>query len=329
MQPLPLSHYARELYHLVPKAAAKAATYKLWFMALHAAHVFGQLYLVCFIDTLLYAFLGAALAGVSIACLFLYCHELSHGTIIRRQPYYYLTELFFWSFSGIPPTVWKRVHNDSHHKHMNTYDDPDSKTFKSEANFWSRLYNVFIYPNKRLRYSLTVGFAMLFYSTKHTLAVFYRRGSKPGIVTHRPNYSRKEIRRVALEFLFILLFWTSIIWLAGPYAVIFCLVSWITYSALVISIIITQHLRDPAFVDIADPLLTSTSIVLPAWLDRLIDWHSFHVEHHLFPGINFDYYPSISEGIQQAYPDRYERLPLLQAIKEAYDQDVFIDDPLT
>ena len=212
---------------------------------------------------------------------------------------------------------------------MNTYDDPDRKTFKSESSFWSRLYNIFIYPNKSLRYSLTVGFAMMFYSTKHTLAVFYRGGSKPAIVTSRPKYSRKEVRRVAYELIFVLLFWSGIAWIAGPFALIFCLVSWVTYSALVISIIITQHLRDPVFIDVADPLLTSTSIILPTWLDKLIDWHSFHIEHHLFPGINFDYYPEISQEIQAAYPDRYERLPLLQAIKEAYDKDVMIDDPLT
>jgi len=329
MKPLQTAHYARQIAHTIPKEAFKPATYKLLPMFVHAGIIFGSVGMVGYLDSTYSLVLLSILSGISIACIFLYSHELSHGTIVRKEPFLYILQNFFWAFSGIPPTVWKHVHNLSHHKHMNTYDDPDRKTFKSEDSFLNKVYNLFIYPNRVLRYSLTVGSAMMFYSIKHTLAVFYNGEKKPAIVTYKPNYTKREVRKVFFEVVFILCFW-SIIWvvLGLKIGLIFSLISWYTYSALVILFIITQHQRDPVFKDIADPLLTSTSVIIPSWLDRILDWHSFHVEHHVFPGINFDYYPHVSKELQKQFPERYERIPLFRAVKEAYNEDVLIDDPL-
>jgi len=329
MQPKPLSYYVEELKGIIPRDALKPAKYKLIPMFTHAFLVMGNLMAIAYFETVVSLVVCSILMGVSIACLFLFSHELSHGTIVRKRPYLYLLQNFFWAFSGIPPTLWKRIHNYSHHNDANTYGDPDRKTFKSEASTLNNLYNLFIYPNKQLRYSLTVGFAMMFYSVKHILAVFYTGGSKPAIVTFRPEYTRKEVRVILLELVYILTFW-ALIWtfLGLKNAVIVSLISWYVYSAGVILFIITQHQRDPVFTQVADPLLTTTSVIIPSWLDWIIDWHSFHVEHHLFPGINFDYYPQISDKIREKFPDRYDRIPLWDAVKEAYSEEVLIDDPL-
>ncbi len=180
-----------------------------------------------------------------------------------------------------------------------------------------------------MKYSVSVGFAMWFYSNKHILAVFYPKKKRPAIVTYKPDYTLKERVNVFFEFIFILVFWSSIWFFLGiKSAAIFSIVSWYIYSAGVILFIITQHQRDPVFKTTADPLLTTTSVKIPKWLDTIIDWHSFHVEHHLFPGINFDYYPQISPIIQEKFPGEYQRIPLWQAVKEAYSEDVLIDDPL-
>ncbi len=327
-KPKPLNHYVIKLKDLIPKEAFRPARYKLIPMFGHAFMIFLWIYLIVYFNTIISLVLFSILIGISIACIFLYSHELSHGTIIQKQPFYYLAQNFFWAFSGIPPTVWKRVHNLSHHHHVNTYNDPDRKTFKSESSFINNLYNLFIYPNKKLRYFITVGAAMMFYSTKHILAVFYKNGSRPVIVTHRPDYTIKEIRQVFFELLYILSFWTFIWVIVGfSNAIWISLISWYTYSSLVILFIITQHQRDPVFIEIADPLLTTTSVIIPHWLDRIINWHSFHVEHHIFPGINFDYYPIISKGIREMYPDKYERIPLFKAVNEAFSEDILVDDP--
>ena len=310
--PQPLGYYTKELKHIIPQEAFKPATYKLMPMFIHAGLFFLWMGLIIFFDTTISTIGFSILIGLSIACLFLYSHELSHGTIIKKRPYLYLAQNFFWAFSGIPPTVWKRIHNLSHHQHMNTYSDPDRKTFKSEESFLNNLYNLFIYPNRVLRYSFTVGFAMMFYSTKHILAVFYSNDRRPAIVTHRPNYSVKEKTSIVMELVYILSFWVIVWFLLGvKTAMLVSLICWYTYSSLVILFIITQHQRDPAFIAIADPLLTTTSVIIPTWLDRIIDWHSFHVEHHLFPGINFDYYSQLSDQIRERFPDKYKPIPLL------------------
>lgn len=330
LQPKEISFYAKKLIGIIPKEAFKPATYKLVPMFGHAL-AFGVNVLIirAYVSNIPVVLLCSILMGISITCLFLYAHELTHRTIVKKQPYLYWLEIFFWAFSGFPPTLWKKIHNASHHHTMNTYDDPDRKTFKSEANFLNKIYNLFIYPNKKLRYSLTVGFAMIFYSTKHILAVYYRNGNKPSIVTFRPNYSKKEIQKITTELLFVFMFWGSVAFIINSWiALLVMFVSWTVYSAAAISFVITQHQRDPVFIKTADPLLTSTSVIIPRWLDKFIDWHSFHVEHHVFPGINFDYYPEISKHLEKEFPDRYHRIPILKAIQEAYDEDVFVDDPL-
>ena len=327
--PNPIRYYTKELIKYIPKEAYKPATYKLLYMLIHVGIVFSMIGLLSEFSSVWMLALASILSGISVACLFLYCHELSHGTIVRAQPWYYISKLIFWSFSGIPPTMWKKVHNLSHHRHMNTYNDPDRKTFKSEDSILNRLYNIFIYPNRILRYSFTVGFAMMFYSVKHTLAVYYLEGSKPELVTYRPKYSLKDKVIIFFEYFFQVAFWFSIIYIIGGWnGWLFAICTWYIYSSLVILFIITQHLRNDVFIDTADPLLTTTSVIIPVWLDKLIDWHSYHVEHHLFPGINFDYYKEISNHIERKYPNRYNRIPLLQALKECFQKDIMIDDPL-
>ncbi len=327
--PRDMQYYTKDLYQHIPKEAYRPATYKLVYMILHATFIFGAIYICANSSSLLVGLVTPIISGISIACLFLFSHELSHGTIVKRQPLLYISQFVFWTFSGIPPTMWKKVHNLSHHRNMNTYNDPDRRTFKSESTWLVKLYNYFIYPNKILRYSLTIGFAMMFYSVKHTLAVFYRDGIKPDIVTFRPSYTYKEKLRILFEYLFQILFWVLVINFIGGYrGLYFAMASWYCYSALVIIFIITQHLRDEVFIDTADPLLTTTSVIIPAWLDRIIDWHSYHIEHHLFPGINFDYYRDLSPHIERKFSIRYSRIPLLQALKECFDNDILVDDPL-
>lgn len=330
VEPHNMGYYTARLKQFIPKEAYKPASYKLLPMFLHVLLV-SSLFLVIryYVDSILGLLALSVIIGFSYACIFLFAHELTHGIIIRKQPIKYILELFFWSFSGIPPTLWTKLHNHSHHRYMNNLKDPDRKTFSSERNSLNYLYNLMIYPNKRFRYSLTVGLGMMFYTSKHLLTVFYKGASKSQIVTFKPNYSKREKRIIALEFLYIFCFQMFLFFLLGfkKYLIV-SLVSWCIYSASVILLIITQHLQNPVFKVAADPLLTTTSVVIPKWLDRIIDWHSFHVEHHVFPGLNFDYYPLLSKHLQELFPERYQRVEFLKALKDSFSQDIFAEDPL-
>ena len=326
--PMPIRYYQKTLAHTIPSEAYKPAYYKLLYMSIHAVWIFGLMGMISISSSWLCILFISVLIGFSIVCLFLYSHELSHGAVIKKRKVSYLIKNFFWAFSGIPPTVWDRVHNHTHHHTMNTPNDPDRKTHISEKNIWNDIYNLFIYPNKVIRYSLTIGFAMVFYSVKHTVAVFYSDAEKPAIVTYRPSYNKKQKRKVIIEICYIICFWLSIWYLIGiEKGVVMSAVSWVSYSSFVIIFIITQHLGRPLYKDVSDPLLTSTSVIIPRWLDRIIDWHSFHVEHHMFPSINFDYYPQLSKKIENKYPQKYHRIPFFKALKDTFKNGVYIEDP--
>jgi fatty acid desaturase len=331
MQPTPKKHeeYLDELMDYIPKEAFKPAYYKLVPMSLYFLVVVAMIYLSIAIESYAWTILFAAISGFCIACIFLFCHELTHGTIIKNKTGMYIAELVFWPLSGMPPTLWRVIHNRAHHTGANSYADPDRRTFKSEKNFWNTVYNAFIYPNKKLRFSLTVGFAMLFYTGKHIASALYPEGKKPAIVTYKPKFTRKEKNKIKWELLYIMVFQSLIgIALGWKLYLIFSLVSWVVSSSILISMIITQHLINPVFIENPDPMLTATSVRIPSWLDRLIDYHSFHIEHHVLPGINFDYYPKMGHIMQNMYPDRYTLKPFLSAIVESYDREMFIDDPL-
>jgi fatty acid desaturase len=330
IQPKKHEEYIAEIIDYIPKEAFKAATYKLIPMFAHFVMIIGMVALSIQLNHPLWTSLFAVISGCSIACIFLFCHELTHGTIVKNKRWMYLMELIFWPFSGMPPTLWRVIHNRAHHTGANSYADPDRRTFKSEKNTLNTAYNAFIYPNKTLRFSLTVGFAMIFYTGKHILAALYSGRKKPAIVTHKPNYTRLEKRRIWFEFIYIIGFQSVIGACLGLETyLLFSLISWTISSTILISMIITQHLINPVYKDQPDPVLTTTSVRIPRWLDRIVDFHSFHIEHHVMPGINFDYYPQVSHLMQNMYPDRYTSKPFLSAIIESYNKEMFIDDPLT
>ncbi|HRE84661.1 MAG TPA: fatty acid desaturase, partial [Opitutaceae bacterium] len=63
--------------------------------------------------------------GHSIACLGFYAHDLSHGTILRAGRLSRVFETLLWTLAAVPATMWRRVHNATHHVETNTVGDPD------------------------------------------------------------------------------------------------------------------------------------------------------------------------------------------------------------
>jgi fatty acid desaturase len=66
--------------------------------------------------------------------------------------------------------------------------------------------------------------------------------------------------------------------------------------------------------EVNDPLVNSISLRVPRIIDTLHLNFSYHTEHHIFPGMNPDYYPLVQKHLLQLYP---ERLNLLSA-REAW-----------
>ena len=57
-----------------------------------------------------------------------------------------------------------------------------------------------------------------------------------------------------------------------------------------------------------DVLINSISLRVPKLFDILHFNFSYHTEHHIFPGLNSDYYPKVQALLKKHYPDRYNLL---------------------
>jgi len=330
IKPENIGFYAKEVKSVIPKEAFKPAYYKLLYMLTHIVIIGLCIAYIRGSAEIIFMVLASVLAGASLSSLFMYSHEFSHNTIVKHRVLRGVLEIFFWAFNYMPATLWRKLHHANHHINANTYKDPDRRPFKSEKTKVNTFFNYLTYPNKTLKFSFTVGLAMPVYTWKHILSVFYPGDKKPSTVLYKPSYSKEEKIAVAFETLIIIALQITIALFLSALSkyLLFTAVSWYVASSLTISLIMTQHYLNPNYADSSDPLLTTTSIKLPKALDFLVDYHSYHIEHHVIPGINFDYYPILRKELQSKFPDRYHSLPYLKAVKKAFDYEAFIDDPL-
>jgi fatty acid desaturase len=81
---------------------------------------------------------------------------------------------------------------------------------------------------------------------------------------------------------------------------------WIGYAG-VMYYIYTNHMLC-RMTSVNDVLINSISLRVPKLFDVLHFNFSYHTEHHIFPGLNSDYYPKVQELLKTHYPDRYNLL---------------------
>jgi fatty acid desaturase len=80
------------------------------------------------------------------------------------------------------------------------------------------------------------------------------------------------------------------------------------------SYILTNHSLSP-LTGVNDPLLNSLSVEVPEVLHRLHLRFGLHVEHHLFPAMSSAHAPLVQAALRAKFPDRYQSLPLLTALR--------------
>jgi fatty acid desaturase len=310
------SDYAKELRRVLPAEAFAAAPRKLWLLFAHLLIIAGGYIGFCNTSSLLIFAILSLLIGHSMACIAFLAHELSHNTIVRYRPLRYCLEVFFWALNLIPATVWRRVHNQTHHVHTNTPEDPDRQFLASEESFITRWYSRIFYPHRHtLRWNPLVAFHFVPYILRNTIAAFYPNSTKPALVPFKPSYTFKQRVSIFFELAVIVgvqigIFhivgarWVAYFW-ASPIVVLLT-------SAVVMAYVFTNHFLNPLG-EINDPLAATTSIVVSPLFDRLHSNFSYHTEHHLFPQMNSDFYLQVSKLLEQQYPGRYHRVPIGEA----------------
>jgi fatty acid desaturase len=314
----------RRIRASLPAGAFQPARERLWLFLLHA----------CVVATGYLAIarwpaagpLFALVIGHSLACLAFVAHEISHNAVVRNRPAKYALTLASLGINMVPPTMWNRLHNDAHHGHTNTPDDPDRPFTKGEENAATNAYSAVTMPSQET----WSGNALIFvhfvtYIARHIVTVFYAADEKPSIVTRRPGYKNRERRVIVVELAVIALMQYGVWILAGRSAANYLWASPVALcvaSAVIMSYVFTNHFLNPISHE-HDPLGGSTSVRVPRLVDRLHSHFSFHTEHHLFPTMNSDYYPLVSEALRKEAPDSYRQLAFGDAWRQLWQQPRF------
>jgi len=325
----PASDYIRVLRPLLPPHAFEADARHLLRIGLHLTLI-GLGYFVLRVTNSVWIWLPIALiVGHSLACLLFLAHDASHGSVVRNAPAKRALELLLWGLNCIPPTLWRRLHNHTHHVETNTIRDSDRPYRASENTKAIWVYNRLFYPNRKtpLHHPFVL-FHFVTYIVRQLFTALLPGSLKPSIVTFKPQYTKAHKLAIFAELAVIVVFQIGIWHLMGG--------DWLRYvfavpvalfaaSSVAMSYIFTNHFLNP-LCEHSDPLVGSTSVIVPRWMDWLHDNFSYHSEHHIFPGMNPRYYPEVSRLLQKHFPDRYNRVPFREAWRRIWQQEEFISE---
>jgi fatty acid desaturase len=314
-----ISHaeYVQVLKPHLPPHAFLPQPRKLWVVLAHLVVICAGYAALRFASSIVLSMAIALVIGHSLMCLVFLAHELSHNTIIRHSGARYPLEVLLWGLNLIPATMWRRLHNQSHHIYGGTLRDPDRFFLKAELEApdgrLRRLYTRLFFPHRLTpKWNPLVGFHFITYVLRHLAAVFYPGDTRPTVVTYKPAYARKVRLRIFAEVAAIVGMQAGIFWAVGgdwiaylwasPVAILFT-------STFAMTYIWTNHYLHGLY-EVHDPVAASTSVEVPALWDRLHSNFSYHAEHHLFPNMSGDFYPLVSQLLTQYYPRRYHRIPI-------------------
>ena len=318
---------------LISKEAFAPAPRKLLYLFLHLGIIAICYYALTINPGWLIGVTSAIIAGNSLTCILFYCHELSHNTIIPRGRWTYPLEVFFFTPISIPATMWRRVHNHSHHGHLNTVNDPDRfflKSELSEPNAASRRwYTQLFYPHRdNIPWNPLVGFIFVTWVMRHATAALYPGQSKPKIVTYKPPYTPVQRKRIMVEVAIIGLYHVVLFFCLGRSlgAYFWAIpVSYCVGSTIGMAYIWTQHYLHELS-DSPDALKSTTSIEVYPLFDKMHTYMSYHVEHHMFPGMNSEYYPEVSKLLKTHFPGSYNRISFREAWRRLWTINHYMEE---
>lgn len=279
----------------------------------------------------------AVVMGNSVIVLLFTSHNIMHGSVIRNNRLIHFLSLLGLTMLWMPPTMWKAVHNQEHHSKTNSLADPDRNYLYQQPKTWGKwIQNLFVPSFAVNPLFLTVGMATAWgvHTFRNLTSVLLFNQETADYVP--AAFSRSHKKRVDIfgELLVML-------------SLHFCIIAFLQFSPLklvlgyflpisigyagLIFYIYTNHMLC-RMTTINDPLINSISLRVPKIFDKLHLNFSYHTEHHIFPGINSDYYPLVQELIQIHYPGRMNLLDagdawnlLMETPRHYKDENTFTD----
>ncbi|MEB3294299.1 MAG: fatty acid desaturase [Synechococcales bacterium] len=334
--------YAKALRPLLPAIAFQPHPAKLWILFTHLGIMLSGWAIAAAIPVwhwqqiLVYLPLSLIM-GNSVLVLAFVSHDLLHGSIIRNQRVAYWLGLIGYSLHWTPPTLWQIVHNRTHHPKTNSVDDPDRNYLFQQPNSLGKRVQSWLVPSSEvtfLGWVLGMLTAWGVHTARNVVAAIFFGGKTEDVPAPFPVKPREQ-RQIAIELAFITLIHLLIGFVLGfnplKLAIAYFLPISLGYAGMIFYIY-TNHLF-LRMTDINDPLINSVSLTVPKWVDWLHLNFSYHAEHHVFPGLNSDYYPEVRRLLAQQYPDRMNYIyspqaawhHLLSTPRQYKDETTFIN----
>jgi fatty acid desaturase len=271
--------------------------------------------------------------GNSIVVLLFATHDMMHGSVIKNSRLSDLIGLVGLALLWMPPTLWKSVHNRQHHGQTNSLQDPDRSYLADQSKTWGKWIQNLVIPSAEVN-GLFLVFGMVTawgtHTFRHLTSVLFFNHNDVDYVPAAVVVSAKKRRSIAIEALVIAVIHLGILWyIHNPIGIVlaYLLPIFIGYAG-VMFYIYTNHFLCP-MTEVNDPLVNSVSLRMPKFFDLLHFNFSYHTEHHIFPGLNSDYYPAVQALLQTHYPDRYNLIPGTEAWKLLLNTPRHYRDPHT
>lgn len=247
--------------------------------------------------------------GNSVIVLLFSSHDLMHTGIIKNPYWLRMVSLLGLTMLWMPPTLWKNVHNRVHHHRTNALGDPDRNFLYQQPNTWGKwIQNLFV-PSQTIHpFWLLLGLMSSWgiYAFRNLTSVLLFNSEDVNYVPAAFKVHTEERREIALEFVIIFTLHVSILAYLQfnllKLALSYFLPISIGYAGIMFYVY-TNHMLC-RMTKINDPLANSISIKVPKLFDLLHLNFSYHAEHHIFPGLNSDYYPLVQNLIKTHYPER-------------------------
>jgi fatty acid desaturase len=260
----------------------------------------------------------ALLMGNSVVVMLFGSHNLMHSKAIQQPQLRWLIQLLGGSLGWMPPTLWKAVHNREHHGKTNSEQDPDRNYNANQPESWGKwLQNLFVPSIEVHPFWLFVGMTSVWglHTFRNLTSVLLFNDGSTKYPVFPLQVSSRERRQIAIELGAIVLIHMAIILFIGlrplPLLLGYFIPIWIGYS-IAIAYIYTNHMACQ-MTDTNDPLINSISLKMPAIIDTLHFNFSYHTEHHVFPGMNPEYYPQVRALLLEHYPERFNLLGAREA----------------
>jgi fatty acid desaturase len=313
----------RRIREALPPEAFQPNPRRLWMIGGHAAVIAAAYWWIRMSPVT--APLASVVIGHSLACFGFVAHEMSHNAVVRQPRLKYALLMLTFGLNFISPTMWNRLHNDAHHGHTGTPEDPDRPFLVSERQPSTAWYARLFYPSRTSLRSVLVFCHFVSYLLRNMAGVFYPEGAKPAIMTSKPAYRAHERAWIAAEIVWMLVLQYGVFvavgqtWWAFTWA---SLVPLCIASAVIMAYVFTQHFLNPIEHD-HDPIGGTTSLVVSPLVDWLHCNFSFHTEHHVFPTMNSEYYPLVSQALREHAGESYSRIAAQDAWRQLWRTDAF------